>query len=279
MKLKLVLGGLVISMLTFSWAVEPKSPTSFPGVKSTDPMMLIWPSVKSSKQGPGAVTGPSSKQKRVVKRVKALSKPAFAPSIRVKAFKGVRLANLLADLAEVQVIPPVIIGNPNESAWYNRVTMSVPIQYNLKVLESLSELYGFMITENKHGMIVLSATSEKVSVKFQFVTAYNALRSILKKSPVNYVISPSIVKLKKSLSLNLKDYSTHNALHVVAEAFDLRIKKGKGGALIIEPKVLKVRKKIKKMKKKKGKKKLQKNKKSTKNILIIDSKEIEKDKC
>ncbi|MCO4782152.1 MAG: hypothetical protein KC646_07465 [Candidatus Cloacimonetes bacterium] len=264
MKLKLILSVLFVSLLTYSWAAEPNSPTSFPAAKSTDPMMLIWPSVKGGAKGPGGVDQPSTypfkkkvQQKKLVKKVKY--KSPSSRSSKIKAYKAVKLGFLLVDMSEDRVIPPVIIGNPNESVWYNRVTMSVPLKHDPKVLESLAELYGFMITENKHGMIVLSAKTKNIKVKFQFVTAYNALRAILKDSTIDYIISPSIVKMKKSMTFNLTDYSVHNALYAVAEAFDLKIKKGKGGVLIIEPRHIKSVK-TKKLKKKKKSKKHSKHK-------------------
>ncbi|MCJ8347483.1 hypothetical protein MJH12_18230, partial [bacterium] len=128
------------------------------------------------------------------------------------------------------------------------------------VLDSLAELYGFMITENKFGTIVLSAKeSKRINLNFKFVTAYDALRQILKSSTESYIVSPVIAKLTKSLSMNLKNYKIKDALYAVAQAFNLKITKGKGGVLIIHPNYKKV--KLKKRKAKKVKKKILKLKK------------------
>ena len=258
MKLILCLALLVLS--TPHWAEGKKGPSNFSNIKDNNSMMLLWQGAKKNKKVNQNRVKKAIQQKALSKKLDILGFKSPSKEFKIVSIYSSRLSDALVELSQKQVIPPFIIGNPSDVTWRKRITMTAFKKYDPTVLDSLAEAYGFVITENKYGVIVLSTKEEeRISIKFSFVTAYNAVRSVLKTSDISYIISPSIVKQKKSLSLNLKDHTISEALHTIAKAFQLKITKGMGGAIIIEPKYYrKTKNKYKKHKMKSKKKALKK---------------------
>ncbi|MCJ8346426.1 hypothetical protein MJH12_12860, partial [bacterium] len=142
MKLKLLLCGLFLILSSFNWSADNDSPSSFPKVKGTDPMMLIWPGVHGKHKGHNHHKGhahPSGpgqqelkkaiKQKAISKKIDILRHKRAHKDFDVFAAHDVKLSKLLVELTRRRIIPPFIIGNPKESVWKSSASLSISEKY------------------------------------------------------------------------------------------------------------------------------------------------------